>query len=235
MAKSLSNSSKSAAKSVSKLTGKDNSSVQRSPQSSSVAIPSGSSGLAVGADNRVSVTVPGMFQLSEQTIPTLMPQFDPNAYSVADPLKPPSTMPQSSEADFEQGKTIYEGGIRALQLTGLAMDLSREKFKVVGKQSQALTAGFNALGQQETARGAYLDWKTSLESTQQKGINYQVASYTTQQEVAALPFVKTQLDEALRQQQTRAELAQAKTAAAIGSLTEFKLSLGQYVEPKKSA
>jgi hypothetical protein len=234
MAKSLTNASKNAASAVSRLTSNRKTSPEAAPNGGGIKSTKANATVAIGGDSRVHVNVPGLFEMSEQSIPSMLPPFNPNAYSVSDPLNPPDSIPQATGAQFERGKRIYEGGIRALQLTGLAMDLTREKFVVIGKQAKAVGAGFNALTDQEKAKGSYLDWKSSLEATQQKGINYQVATYTTAQEIAALPFVKIQLDEALAQQQAKAQFAQAKTAEALGKLGEFKASIGKYLEPQKS-
>ncbi|NJL19759.1 MAG: hypothetical protein HC895_01375 [Leptolyngbyaceae cyanobacterium SM1_3_5] len=237
MAKSLSNASKSASRSVSRLTGgKSNSTPTRSTSSSSITPANASNNaVSVNPDRRVAVVVPGLYAMNEASIPQMMPQFDPAPYQVTDPLNPPETIPQLTVAEFERNKNIYEGGIRALQSTGLAMDLSRERFTVIGKQAKAIGAGFNALNEQEKAKGSLLDFYTQQELTQQKGLRYQLSTHQTQTETEAFPHAIVQLDEALEQQRIKAELATAKREEAANSLTTFQESLGKFLPAKRSA
>ena len=234
MAKSLSNASKEAAKALDKLAKGSGTTAQT--QSTSLATAKlESTAVTIGGDNRVSVAIPGLFQMTEQSLPSMIPKYDPNAFTVADPLNPSDTMPTVTMEQFEKGKGIYEGGIRALQLHGLAFDLTREKFNVVGKEAKAFTAGFSALTEQEKAKGAYLGYQAQTQVTQQQGMNYQAESYRTVRESEALPHLKTQLDETLKQQQLKAQMAQAKTSEMLDKLTAFQKAIGQYAEPKKSA
>lgn len=240
MAKTLSNATKSAANSVSRLTGKTPKSTdaqtRSAPTSSNpIAATRNSNAVTINADRRVAVTVPGLFSMTEGSIAPMMPPFNPNAYQITDPLKPPATIPQVDITQFEQGKGIYEGGIRAAQLTGLAMDLSREKFTVVSKQAKAVTAGFTALGDQEKAKGALLDYHTQQEVMQQKGLLYQLSAHKTSTETQAFPYAIVQLDEALEQQRIKAELAKAKREEAAANLNAFQQSLGKFLSPTKSA
>lgn len=235
MAKSLSSASKSASRSVSRLTGGKSTSPNARSTSSITPANASNNAVTVNQDHRVAVAVPGLYAMSEASIPQMMPQFDPAPYQVSDPLNPPETIPQLTVAEFERNKNIYEGGIRALQSTGLAMDLSRERFTVIGKQAKAIGAGFNALNEQEKAKGSLLDFYTQQELTQQKGLRYQVATHQTQTETEAFPHAIVQLDEALEQQRIKAELATAKREEAANSLTTFQESLGKFLEPKRSA
>ncbi len=234
MARTLSNATKDAAKALDKLS-KARTTPTETQSTSLTTAKLESTAVTIGADNRVSVAIPGLFQMTEQSLPSMIPQYDPSKFTVADPLNPPDTIPIATMEQFEKGKGIYEGGIRALQLHGLAFDLTREKFNVVGKQAKAFTAGFSALTEQEKAKGAYLGYQAQTQVTQQQGMNYQAESHRTLRESEALPHLKTQLDEALKQQEAKANMAKAKTSEMLDKLTQFQKAIGQYSEPNKSA
>jgi hypothetical protein len=48
----------------------------------------------------------------------MMPKFDQSAYQIIDPLNPPESLPQVTEAQHDRNQTIYAGAIRALKDTG---------------------------------------------------------------------------------------------------------------------
>ena len=69
---------------------------------------------------------------------------------------------------------IYEGGMRALDLTGAAFDLTGKRFTVLGKQAKAFGAGIQAATEFEKVRGNYTDFLNQLEVNSQKGITLSV-------------------------------------------------------------
>jgi hypothetical protein len=176
-----------------------------------------------------STVVPGLVGITPDAIAGMMPQFQENSYGISDPLNPPESLPQVTEAQFDKGMTIYQGTQRALKLTGAAFDTTRERFTVVGKQAQAFGSGIRAATQFEKVRGDYLDHQGQLETNQQKGIALGVSQHKTVTDRTAATFDTTTMDEKLKQSELAAELARANTEDKRNKLDEFRKSLGQYV------
>lgn len=170
-------------------------------------------------------TIPGLIEMTPDSIAGTIPQFDPGAYTIADPLSPSESLPQVSEADFDRGMKIYEGASRALDMTGAAMDLTGKRFSVTGKHAKAIGAGIKALSAIEGTKGDYLDWQTAIEGNKQKATGLEVARHQTVQGEAAAVHMKLELDERLEQAKLRAESAQAKSQQALAQLNELKASL----------
>jgi len=133
---SLSGSRKTVAQNVAqKIAGKKTAkSTSKSTSTVADKIPVASS-LIVSSNNSsgFSTTVPGLVGITPDNIAGMMPQFQENSYAISEPLNPPETLPQVTEAQFDKGMGIYEGTQRALKLTGAALDTTRERFTVVGK------------------------------------------------------------------------------------------------------
>jgi len=179
--------------------------------------------------NGVASSVPGLVTFTPDAVAGMMPQFSENAYAVSDPLNPPSTMPQATEAQFNQGMGIYAGTDRALQLTGAAFDLTRQRFTTVGKQAKAFGAGIKAATEFERVRADYLDYQNQLQTNQQKSttldVNLHRSNITSQQ----AEFDKVSLDEKLNQSRIDADLAKAKSRSKQSVLDEFLKQLGESV------
>lgn len=173
-----------------------------------------------------SIAVPGLSRLTPDAIVGMLPKFDENAYQIADPLNPPDTIPQITEAQHDRNVAIYSGGIRALQSIGLAYDLTREKFTVVGKRAKAVGAGYKALTDIEKATGDYLDYQNQAETTAQKAISLDVSRHKTLTESQSAVHSKTQLDEKLKQASLDAQRASLVTQDKANKLLEFQKELG---------
>jgi transcription initiation factor IIF auxiliary subunit len=158
----------------------------------------------------------------------MMPQFQVNSYAISDPLNPPESLPQVSEAQFDKGMGIYEGTQRALKLTGAAFDTTRERFTVVGKQAKAYGAGIKAATEFEKVKGDYLDYQGQLETNEQKGISLGVSQHKTITDRTAAVHSTTSLDEKLKQAEIAAQLARVTTEDKQSKLDEYRKSLGQY-------
>lgn len=224
---SLSGSRKTAAKAVTeKIAGKKNS---KSTSTVADKIPVTSSPI-VSSNNSsgFSTVVPGLVGITPDAVAGMMPQFQENSYTITDPLNPPETLPQVTEAVFDRGMTIYEGTQRALKLTGAAFDTTRERFTVVGKQAKAFGAGIKAATEFEKVKGDYLDYQGQLETNEQKGISLGVSQHKTTTDRTAATYDTTSMDEKLKQSEIEAQLNQAKTADKQNKLDEFRKSLGQY-------
>jgi hypothetical protein len=223
---SLSGSRKTTAKAVAeKIAGKK---TTKSTTAVADRIPVASSPVVSSNTAGFSTTVPGLVGITPDAVAGMMPQFQENAYVMNDPLNPPESLPQVTEAQFDKGMTIYEGTQRALKLTGAAFDTTRERFTVVGKQAKAFGAGIKAATEFEKVKGDYLDYQGQLETNEQKGISLGVAQHKTVTDRTAATHDTTSMDEKLKQSELEAQLNQAKTADKQNKLDEFRKSLGQY-------
>ena len=157
-----------------------------------------------------------------------MPKFDQSAYQIIDPLNPPETLPQVTEAQFDKGMTIYEGTQRALKLTGAAFDTTRERFTTLGKQAKAFGAGVKAATEFERVKGDYFDYQGQLQTNEQKDIALGVAQHKTTTDRTTATHDTATMDEKLKQSELAAQLARATTQDKQNKLDEFRKSLGQY-------
>jgi hypothetical protein len=226
---SLSGSRKTAAQNVAqKIAGKK---TAKSTTTVADKIPVASSPIVSSNSNSAgfSTVVPGLVGITPDAVAGMMPQFQENTYAISDPLNPPETLPQVTEAQFDKGMTIYEGTQRALKLTGAAFDTTRERFTVVGKQAKAFGAGIKAATEFEKVKGDYLDYQGQLETNEQKGISLGVSQHKTVTDRTAATFDTTTMDEKLKQSELAAELARANTQDKQNKLDEFRKGLGQYV------
>jgi hypothetical protein len=225
---SLSGSRKTTAKVVAeKIAGK-----KTSKTTTAVAdkIPVASSPILSSSSNSAgfSTVVPGLVGITPDAVAGMMPQFQETSYAISDPLNPPESLSQVSEAIFDKGMTIYEGTQRALKLTGAAFDTTRERFTVVGKQAKAIGVGIKAATEFEKVKGDYLDYQGQLETNEQKGISLGVSQHKTVTDRTAASFDTATMDEKLKQSQLAAELARANTRDKQNKLDEFRKSLGEY-------
>lgn len=175
-----------------------------------------------------STVVPGLVGITPDAVAEMMPQFQETKYAITDPLNPPETLPQVTEAAFDKGMRIYEGTQRALKLTGAAFDTTRERFTVIGKQAKAFGAGVKAATEFERVKGDYLDYQGQLETNEQKGISLGVAQHKTVTDRTGATFDTATMDEKLKQSELAAELARANTRDKQNKLDEFRKSLGEY-------
>jgi hypothetical protein len=183
-------------------------------------------------NGQIKVNIPGLPEITPDKLSGMMPQFNPEAYQITDPLNPPESMPQATQEQFDKGMRIYEGAVRALKLTGAAFDTTREKFNVGRKQAQAFGAGVLMATEIEKTKGNYFDYLKTLETNEQKTIALDIAQYQTTQDRAKAPHQKSQMDEALKQAEIAADDARLKTQEKQNQLNQFKESLGAYAGKK---
>jgi hypothetical protein len=176
--------------------------------------------------------IPGLLTLTPDLIPGMMPGFKPEDYRINDPLNPPETLPQASQSQLDKGMRIYEGATRALKLTGAALDLTREKFAVVGKHSKAFGAGIQAATEIEKVKGNYLDYANQKEVTTQKSVVLAVSQVKTIADKNIAIHSKDELNQKLLQAQIKAEDLRLRTVESQGKLASFKAQLGDYLEVK---
>jgi hypothetical protein len=223
---SLSGSRKTTAKAVAeKIAGKGST---KSTSGVADKIPVASSPIVSSNSTGFSTVVPGLVGITPDAVAGMMPQFQENSYAITDPLNPPESLPQVSEAQFHKGMGIYEGTQRALKLTGAAFDTTRERFTVVGKQAKVYGAGIKAATDFEKVKGDFLDYQGQLETNEQKGISLGVSQHKTVTDRTAAVHSTTSLDEKLKQAEIAAQLARATTEDKQSKLDEYRKSLGQY-------
>jgi hypothetical protein len=184
---------------------------------------------AVNTATPAAFVVPGLpTHITPDAVVAMMPRFDESAYQIVDPLNPPETLPQATEAQFDKGMTIYEGTQRALKLTGAAFDTTRERFTTLGKQAKAFGAGVKAATEFERVKGDFIDYQGQLQTNEQKGIALGVSQHKTTTDRSAATHKTADMDEKLKQAEIAAELARATTQDKQSKLDEFRKSLGQY-------
>lgn len=131
-----------------------------------------------------------------------------------------------------QFKGLRFGATRSLKLTGAALDLTREKFTVIGKHSKAFGAGIQAATEIEKVKGNYLDYLNQKEVTTQKSVALDVSQVKTIADTNISVYSKDELNQKLLQAQIKAEELRLKTVESQGNLASFKAQLGDYLEVK---
>ena len=168
-----------------------------------------------------STLVPGLTTITPNDVAGIMPQFDGSNYDITDPLKPPSNIPQISEVEFDSGMRIYQGALRALQLTGTAFDVTRERFTTEGKKAKAFGAGVKAATEFERVKGDYIDYLTQLETTTQKESGLSLAQKRTQFVLDSAVESESEMAEKLETARIGAELARLQRQDKQTKLDEF--------------
>ncbi|MHC0068166.1 hypothetical protein ACWATR_35770 [Nostoc sp. UIC 10890] len=200
-----------------------------SPSSTNSVSATPTTSTAIPIDSRI----PGLLTVTPDLIPGMMPPFQPNQYHISDPLNPPETLPQATQSQLDKGMKIYEGSTRALKLTGAALDLTREKFTVIGKHSKAFGAGIQAATEIEKVKGNYLDYLNQKEVTTQKSVVLDVNQVKTVADTSISVHSKDELNQKLLQASIKAEESRLKTVESQGKLSSFKAQLGDYIEVKE--
>ncbi|NER26010.1 MAG: hypothetical protein F6J96_36035, partial [Symploca sp. SIO1C2] len=163
--------------------------------------------------------------LGVESVQEELPSFQPADYRVKDPLNPPESLPQVSQGEFIKASRIYEGATRAVQLTGKAFDLTRERFVVEGKKAKTFSAGVQAATAYEKVKSDLANYQTQLQGTKQSEIALGVAELQTTTAQAIAEQTEKELSEKLAIAQAGAELAQLQTQEKQTKLAEFKLLL----------
>jgi hypothetical protein len=202
----------------------------KSNNSTTQAKPTQSTTATTSNKNDSVINVPGLVAISPDKIVGMLPKFDADSYNITDPLNPPENAPQITEVQFDKGKTINEGMQRALKLTGMSFDTTRERFTTMGKQAKAFGAGVLAATEFERVRGNYFDYLNQLETNEQKSIVLNVSQYKTVTDQSKAVYDKTVIAENLKQSEIAAEKAQEATKQKQSELEEFKKRLGQYAK-----
>jgi hypothetical protein len=180
----------------------------------------------------ITGTVPGLPTLTPDQISGMLPKFDLSTYRIADPLNPPESLPQATEAQRDKSKVIYEGTQRALELTGYAFDTARVAFTTLGKEAKAYGAGIQAANEIEKVKGNYLDYLSQTQTTEQKKIALDLSQTQTLTDSSKAVHKKTELSEKLKLAEIGADKAREETQQKQTQLAEFRKQLGEYLPTK---
>jgi hypothetical protein len=172
------------------------------------------------------VQVPGLVTIAPDGVAGMMPTFKHESYAISDPLNPPSTIPQATVEQHRKGMLIYEGGIRALDLTGAAFDLTAKRFTVVGKQAKAFGAGVQAATEFEKVKGNYTDYLNQLEVNSQKGIALDLNQTKTTSERTQSGYRKEEINQKEEQARLASEKAKLDTQKKQAEFDGLKAELG---------
>ncbi len=181
------------------------------------------------AKAQTSVTVPGLMEFTPDNIQGMLPQFDEGKYQVSDPLNPPADMPQVSQQKFDKSEAIYQGGIRAIKLTGMGFDLAKERFVTLRKKVSAFGSGVKLATEVEKVKGDFLDYLNQGETNKQKNVALGVSQHKTTTDTQKAIYDVQSMDEKLEQSRIAAELAKAQTTEKLSGLQEFQKQLSGQV------
>jgi len=180
------------------------------------------------ANSQTSISIPGLMEFNPDNIQGMLPQFDEGSYQVSDPLNPPE-IPQISQQQYDRSEATYQGGIRALKLTGLSFDLTKERFTTLRKKVSAFGSGVKLSTEIEKVKSDFLDYLNQGETNKQKNIAYSVATHKTSTDGQKAVFDTQTMDEKLEQSRIAADLAKAQTQEKLSGLTEFQKQLSGQV------
>ena len=180
------------------------------------------------ANSQTSISIPGLMEFNPDNIQGMLPQFDEGSYQVSDPLNPPE-IPQISQQQYDRSEATYQGGIRALKLTGLSFDLTKERFTTLRKKVSAFGSGVKLSTEIEKVKGDFLDYLNQGETNKQKNIAYSVATHKTSTDGQKAVFDTQTMDEKLEQSRIAADLAKAQTQEKLSGLREFQKQLSGQV------
>jgi hypothetical protein len=180
------------------------------------------------ANSQTSISIPGLMEFNPDNIQGMLPQFDEGSYQVSDPLNPPE-IPQISQQQYDRSEATYQGGIRALKLTGLSFDLTKERFTTLRKKVSAFGSGVKLSTEIEKVKGDFLDYLNQGETNKQKNIAYSVATHKTSTDGQKAVFDTQTMDEKLEQSRIAADLAKAQTQEKLSGLNEFQKQLSGQV------
>jgi hypothetical protein len=159
----------------------------------------------------------------------MLPKFEDGSYQVSNPLNPSESIPQVSQQQYDKSEIIYGGAIRALKLTGLAFDLTKERFTTLKKKVSAFGSGVKLSTEIEKVRGDFLDYLNQGETNKQKNTALSVAVHKTSTDEQKAVYDVQTMDEKLEQSRISAEMAGLQTQEKLSGLTEFQKQLSGQV------
>lgn len=175
------------------------------------------------------IYVPGLINFTPNDIEGSLPSHMDASYQVVDPLNPPETMPQVSQQQYDKAEAIYQGGLRALKLTGLSFDVVKERFSTLKKKVSAVGAGVKLATEVERVKGDFFDYLNQLETNKQKNLALSVSQHKTTTDTQKAAYDIQSMDEKLEQSRIAAELATLQTQEKLSGLNEFQKQLSGQV------
>ena len=175
--------------------------------------------------SQTSVSVPGLMEFSPDNIQGMLPQFEDGKYQVNDPLNPPESIPQVSQQQYDKSEAVYQGGLRALKLTGMSFDLAKERFTTLKKKVSAFGSGVKLATEVEKVKADFLDYLNQGETNKQKNIALGVATHKTTTDTQKAVYDVQLMDEKLEQSRLAAEMATLQTQEKLSGLSEFQKQL----------
>jgi hypothetical protein len=176
-------------------------------------------------NSKTSLKVPGLMEFTPDNIQGMLPQFEDGKYQVTDPLNPPSDIPQVSQQQYDQSEAIYQGGIRALKLTGMSFDLAKERFVSLRKKVSAFGSGVKLATEVDKVKGDFLDYLNQGETNKQKNVALGVSHHKTSTDTQKAVFDVQLMDEKLEQSRLAAEMSALQTQEKLSGLSEFQKQL----------
>jgi hypothetical protein len=168
-------------------------------------------------------------EFTPDNIQGMLPQFDEGKYQITDSLNPPADIPQVSQQQFDKSEAIYQGGIRAIKLTGMGFDLAKERFVTLRKKVSAFGSGVKLATEVEKVKGDFLDYLNQGETNKQKNVALGVSQHKTTTDTQKAVYDVQSMDEKLEQSRIAAELAKAQTTEKLSGLQEFQKQLSGQV------
>jgi hypothetical protein len=175
--------------------------------------------------SQTSVSVPGLMEFSPDNIQGMLPQFEDGKYQVNDPLNPPESIPQVSQQQYDKSEAVYQGGLRALKLTGMSFDLAKERFTTLRKKVGAFGSGVKLATEVEKVKADLLDYLNQGETNKQKNIALGVATHKTTTDTQKAVYDVQSMDEKLEQSRLATEMATLQTQEKLSGLNEFQKQL----------
>ena len=203
----------------------------RTPSATKAAEPKATKVSQTKSNGSLAVTsnpnslISGYTEISQAVANELIPQFDGSRYQVSDPLNPPETLPQISEAQHTKATRIYEGSKRALDAEGQNIDLAAKRLTVETKKANAYTTLMNMGQAFQKAKGSELDYLSQVEITQQKQTKLDVERLRTTHIASVAVETENELDETLETSKIKAQIASARRQAAQTKLDELRKEL----------
>ena len=210
--------SKAAADRAKKAADKVKSSGRKSTASKSKSASSAISSAIANTPEGRELTIQGLSELTPDTVHESIPTYNPGDYDVSDPLNPPETLPRVTDEQFDKNRLIYKETQNALDSVGLAMDTTKKRFEVIGKQAKAIGAGIDAATTINETKGRAVKYRTSEELLEQEFLKLDIAGRQTTTATQVRDYTFTSLDEDIEQARIKSEIAAAKSNKLSGDL-----------------
>ena len=155
--------------------------------------------------------IQGLSDLTHDSVHESVPAYNPSDYNISDPLAPSESLPRVSDEQFDRHQIIYKETQNALDSVGLAMDTTKKRFDVIGKQAKAIGAGIDAATVINETKGRAVKYRTSEELLEQEFLKLDIATRQTTTATQVRDYTFTSLDEDIEQARLKSEIAAAKS------------------------